>query len=228
MGWVWGLKMRMGLEESQDLLNTQETGCSNDFPLPWKLLLYHRSPTLPDKMISFSITCKELKLSCRYWHMESFSFFYCLRHDASALGLRLYMWVSPCWHGCSLPSLISFSPLGVLWEHHQAAGPLGQAGLGRGIEEMGGGWGGGHGPHQGALGSTAELSRLHGHKGHSWMCLQVIMWQSWVLRNCTVRLGIALEAKESLQTKIRWVGRPGRPTGEVKASRGLHWRWLVS
>lgn len=143
MGWVWGLKMRMVLEESQDLLNTQETGRSNGFPRPWKLLIYHRSPTLPDKMISFSITCKELKLSCRYWRMESFSFSYCLHHDVSALGLRLYMWVSPCWHGCNLPSLISFSPLGVLWEHHQAAGPLGQAGLGRGIEEMGWalGWG---------------------------------------------------------------------------------------
>ena len=141
MGWVWGLKMTMVLEESQDLLNTQETGRSDDFPLPWKLLIYHRSPALPDKMISFSITCKELKLSCRYWHMELFSFSYCLCYDASALGLRLYTWVSPCWHGCSLPSLISFSPLGVLREHHQAAGPSGQAGPSRRIEGMGRGLG---------------------------------------------------------------------------------------
>ena len=129
----------MVLEENQDLLNTQETGCSNDFPQPRTLLINHRPLNLPDKMISFSITCKELKLSCRYWHIEPNSLFYCLPHNVSALGLRLYVWVSPSWHGNNLSPLSSNllfstgSSLGI----PTSSQTLGEGRTGQGSEGMG-------------------------------------------------------------------------------------------
>ena len=98
---------------------------------------------------------------------------------------------------------------------------MGQAGLGRGIEEMGWGLGWGRTTSRG----TGIDSRAFPPPWPQRAFLDVPPGDNVTILSSEelhCKTGIVLEAKESLQTKIRWVGRPGRPTGEVKASRGLH------
>lgn len=65
--------------------------------------MYHGSLKLQDKMISFGIPCKELKLSCRYWPTDPDFLSHGLAHDRPAL------WLLPCtWNESSLaPKAIS-------------------------------------------------------------------------------------------------------------------------